>query len=465
MELIDKILIVIIISLIILLTFVPSNVFHEETIRQPAFDGTWYQSNPQILSKQIDLLLNSSKKIIKEGKVRAIIMPHAGLQYSGAVAALSVRQLENDYENVFILAPSHRYPLVGLSIMNVTFYKTPLGLVPLSKKALTLKENPLIQSIYEAHVNEHAIEIELPFLQRKINNLKIVPILVGQSNPDEVSSILKKNLGENDLLVISVDLSHFHTHDEAILLDEFSINSIMSLNEKAIMDAEIDAPWAVNSLLQLAKEKSWKPVFLGYANSGMITGDNSNVVGYSSIAFIEDTSLTESEKTFLLDLARNKLNSIYSKEDFVIPIIPENLKEVRGCFSTLNKNNELRGCIGHILPQKPLYECVIENIQNAALKDSRFNPVIKSEKDNLKIEISVLSVPKKVKFNEITPFTDGVVIKNHFKQATYLPQVWKDLPDVELFFTSLCKKANLNSDCYKDSKTEFYTYQAQVFEE
>ena len=132
----------------------------------------------------------------------------------------------------------------------------------------------------------------------------------------------------------------------------------------------------------------------------------------------------------------------------------------------------LRGCIGHILPQEELYKCVMDNAINAAANDPRFQPVTEDELDDIDIEISVLTVPEKLDFssgedlkNKLKPMVDGVVLKRGFFQATYLPQVWEQLPAKELFLTNLCQKGGMSADCWNETSTEVYTYQAFVFAE
>ena len=224
---------------------------------------------------------------------------------------------------------------------------------------------------------------------------------------------------------------------------------------------------------------------LYYANSGDITGDNSAVVGYSAIAFVEQHEkdknnekkelLAKEEQKTLLKLARNTIETYLKtgkKPNVDETKLTPTLKKVQGCFTTLNKNHDLRGCIGHILPQEELYKCVMDNAISAAVSDPRFNQVGYNELKDIKIEISVLTVPKKLKFssgedlkNKLRPMIDGVVLKKGWHQSTYLPQVWEQLPNKEEFLSSLCVKGGMDSNCWQDTKTEVSTYQAFVFEE
>ncbi len=185
--------------------------------------------------------------------------------------------------------------------------------------------------------------------------------------------------------------------------------------------------------------------------------------------------IESNDRTFLLKLARkvieqnSKNDIIPSKEiDQLSPV----LKEKRGCFVTLTKNHNLRGCIGYILPIAPLYKAVIDNAYSAAFSDPRFPPVSKDEANNLHLEISVLSVPEKLDYNgkedllkKLIPLKDGVIIKKGFNSATFLPQVWEQLPKKEDFLGHLCLKAGLSPNEWEKGTLEIEIYHAEVFEE
>jgi len=185
--------------------------------------------------------------------------------------------------------------------------------------------------------------------------------------------------------------------------------------------------------------------------------------------------ISENDKSFLLKLARKAIQSksqdnLLTEEE--INNLNPLLKEKRGCFVTLNKNGNLRGCIGYILPVEPLYKAVMINAYNAAYGDPRFPKVDESEYNDLHIEISILTVPKKLEYestqdilNKLTPLKDGVVIKKTFRSATFLPQVWEQLPQKEDFLSHLCLKAGLKPDEWVRSTLEIETYQVEAFEE
>lgn len=186
-------------------------------------------------------------------------------------------------------------------------------------------------------------------------------------------------------------------------------------------------------------------------------------------------NLTESDKIFLLNLARKTITNRDKKGILTVEEIKnliDPLKENRGCFVTLTKKGMLRGCIGYILPIKPLYEAVIDNAYNAAFSDPRFPPVAEHEIKDIHIEISILTVPEKLEYKDkddllakLKPNIDGVIIKKGYRSATFLPQVWEDLPNKIDFLSHLCMKAGLNPDSWKDKDIEIEIYRVELFEE
>jgi AmmeMemoRadiSam system protein A len=190
---------------------------------------------------------------------------------------------------------------------------------------------------------------------------------------------------------------------------------------------------------------------------------------------ISMSELTSGVKTFLLKSARLQIEAGLSEKSFEFP--PFNgqmkiLKEKRGCFVTLHKNGNLRGCIGTIEPVYPLLEGVCKNALNAAFADPRFSPLSEDELKTVKIEISVLTVPRPLHFQDgndlerqLTPGVHGVILSQGNTTATFLPQVWEQLPDKKLFLSHLCLKGNMSSDCWKDPRTSVKVYEAEYFSE
>lgn len=183
--------------------------------------------------------------------------------------------------------------------------------------------------------------------------------------------------------------------------------------------------------------------------------------------------LSEKEKKFLLELARETLRDYLCKEEIKKPHgLSKIMEEKRGVFVSLHEGKELRGCIGSLSPDEPLYTGVMKNVINAAVRDPRFKPVKLEELDKLEIEISVLSEPKELHFESVKglmeklhPKKDGVIISKWQYSATFLPQVWEHFFSKEEFLTSLCLKAGLPPEAWKDKGLKVHTYQAEVFGE
>ena len=468
------IFLILLLIFIILFSYKTKNNFTAKTVRVPAVAGTWYPGEKEELSNLVTNYLSKANYIEVNGEIKALIVPHAGYIYSGQIAAFGFKQLKK-YKTVIVLGISHHYPLEKASILNVDYYKTPLGNIKISDKAKKLLKEDIITTVPKAHAKEHSIEIELPFLQKVLGDFELIPVLVGDTDLDKLAEILIENIDDETLMVASSDLSHYHSYDEAVSLDNQCINAISKMDINKTAECEACGLKPILTLMKIAEKLGWKNIPIIYANSGDVTGDKTRVVGYASILFYEEKSkLTKKEKDFLLSLARKTLEEYYKtgKKIKINGTLTENLLNVQGCFVTLIKHGALRGCIGHITPNEELYKCVIDNAINAAINDMRFDPVEEEELEDIVIDISVLSVPEKLSFssgedlkNQLKPLIDGVVLKQGFYQSTYLPQVWEQLPDKEQFLSSLCNKGGLKSDCWQDTKTEVFTYQADVFEE
>ncbi|MFH1403524.1 MAG: AmmeMemoRadiSam system protein B [Candidatus Altiarchaeota archaeon] len=442
-------------------------------VRKPVVAGAFYPSDPGKLAAMIDEYLGKAKKSDAYG-IRGLVSPHAGYVYSGPTAAYGYKQLEGmRYETVIVMGPSHRHGFKGASIPNVTHYETPLGLVELSPKISEMYGEDVIVCETNAHAGEHSVEVQIPFLQRVLQKFKLIPIVVGDIDPEKLAEALEKYVDEDTLIIASTDLSHYHQYDDAVGMDDETVKAVAALDFEAMRECEACGKTPTLALMSIAEKNGWGSEVLDYRNSGDTAGDNSSVVGYASIAFYDGLDMEEQE--FLVELARETLNSHYA--DGSLPEVDESqltdkLERESACFVTLHKHGDLRGCIGHLSAMEPLYECVIQNALNAALHDGRFNPVKWDELEDLDIEVSVLSEPRILPhespedlLEKLVPGTDGVVIKYGWGQSTYLPVVWEQLPEKEDFLNRLCLKQGSPEDCWKSSKAEIYTYQAQDFSE
>ena len=356
---------------------------------------------------------------------------------------------------------------------------------------------------------EHSIEVQVPFLQKTLKDFKILPVMFGDADPEMVAKALAGIVDDQTLVVASTDLSHYHAYDEARAMDQRTLKWICAMDFKSLQSrgAEESACGrkAVLTLMHLAQLKGWTPQLLDYRNSGDTSGDKSHgVVGYGAIAFDGPAAkagpvagapaqaavtapeskpaagksaapFTAGERKFLLELARKTLKSVTAGGGFPklkAETVPSRLKEAKGCFVTLTEGGQLRGCIGNILPAGALYEAVMENAQSAALRDTRFPPVTPEEVGKIHIEISVLTEPQPLAFsspedllNQLQPHTDGVVLKLGARSATFLPQVWEQLPDKAAFLEHLSQKAGGAPSDWRGKDASVSIYRVEAFEE
>jgi MEMO1 family protein len=485
-----------VIIFLLILVGCTTTTIESKNIREATVAGSWYPGTNSELISTINEYYNSITTEPVEGQIKAIIVPHAGWRFSGAVAATSFKQLEGKkFKTVIIIGPSHYADFSGASIGNFTHFQTPLGEIKLSnRRHVLLKEKNFI-SHPTADLKEHSIEIELPFLQKSVGDFELIPILIGfrttYSQIEEIAESLKKGVDESTLIIVSSDFTHYgpnygyspfteNIQDNLKKLNDDAVSFILNKDAKgfygyvAQTQDTICNRYGITLLLKIFENTDVKVKNLAYDTSGRQLSDFTNSVSYESLIFYEEYLTTE-EKEYLLRLARETLNSyvMNGKE----PVINEDtlnkrLLKVQGCFVTLNKNGNLRGCIGHIIPQEALYKCVIDNAVNAAANDMRFTPVKPDELKDIEVEVSVLSVPEQMTFNSsedilnrLQPNIHGVVLQYNNKQSTYLPQVWEQLPDKETFLSQLCLKQGSVSNCWQQSTVKVFTYTATVFNE
>ncbi|MBW1643487.1 MAG: AmmeMemoRadiSam system protein B [Deltaproteobacteria bacterium] len=475
---------------------------YAESIRKPVWAGRFYPDSKIELEKQIHKLTQAANKTRFQppaGKrLKAIIMPHAGYIYSGLTAAHASLVLnKNTFNKVILLAPDHRIGFEDCAVSNVNAYQTPLGLIQLHQDAHKLRsKSPLFKSVPASDRSEHSLEVILPFLQHYLTAFELVPIVVGYPrNIDLITSAIQSIIDNQTLLVISSDLSHFLPYKDAVHKDMETIDMILNKKAAELSKSRLRAcgimPIAI--LLKLAITNNWRPVLIHYSNSGDTAGDKSKVVGYAAIAFYEDThedtqnplqkgqtlNIKQEHGQVLVQLAKHTIMKyldmkIKKTETASLNSALKNdiFQTQRGTFVTLSINGMLRGCIGNITPHGAIGESVKRNAISAAFHDPRFEPLTLKEFKNIHIEVSVLTDPKPLKYKNSTelisklrPNIDGVIIKKDMASATFLPQVWRQLPNPEIFLSHLCRKAGLQPNAWQKSPLDVLIYQVQYFEE
>lgn len=465
----------------------PNKKTEQETIRPPvAGKMGFYPYSKEALSQEVYNLLSSAPSPGLNGELVALIVPHAGYQYSGLTAAHAYKLLaQRSYETVVIIGPAHQAIVNGAAIDPADAYETPLGKVSVDKEVAEelVKSNPSIYYDAQVHAQEHSIEVQIPFLQAVLKDFKIVPIVMGEFSWNYIkalSSALAKIAQEKSILIIaSSDLSHYHSYEEAVKMDKEGLKEVVKMDSQTLYTkiqsgkCEMCGALPILTVIETAKKLgAQKAKLLNYRNSGEATGDKSRVVGYSAVAFLKpltlksESLLNDKEQKELLKIARQTLED-YLKNNKTpeIEVTSPNLTRHQGAFVTLKKNGELRGCIGHIESDKPLYKVVSEMAIAAATQDPRFPPVTYDELSEIKIEISVLSPIRKVNdIREIVVGRDGLIIRKGFASGLLLPQVpvewgWNR----NEFLRQVSLKAGLEPDAWKTA--ELYRFTAQVFGE
>lgn len=473
-----------------------------KTVLPSALAGRWYPADPDTLTEQIKGFFQKAQ-VQPTKDVIALILPHAGYQFSGQTAAYGLKTLGKKYERVVIIGPSHRVRMEEtLSVPRVTHYQTPLGQVPLDVEFINkLLQYPLFQNVPHAHEYEHSVQIEVPLLQYTQKDFKLVPIVAGSCSPETVNragAIMKSLIDDHTLVIASSDFVHYGNNygfvpftenipEQIKELDMGAYDFIATLDWKGFLDykqrtgATICGYVPVAILLSMM-DKSGKAELANYTTSGDLTGDFSNSVSYLSVVFSgmwgkapeikpnqHNPGLTEEDKEQLLTLARESLLYFLKKKQVPEPSdlgvsLSDAMRDTRAAFVTLKKNHQLRGCIGDIFPQRPLYRSVIINAINAGVNDRRFLPVTFDECNDITIEISALTRPEPIaSADEIRIGTDGVVLNKDGRSAVFLPQVAPEQGwDVNQMLTQLSLKARLPGDAWKEG-ANFLVFQADVF--
>jgi len=258
-------------------------------VRQPAVAGLFYPADAQSLRAQLAPLLHQPSLTATP---KALIVPHAGYVYSAAVAAAAYRcieRLRGDISRVVLLGPSHHVGFHGIAVPAATAFLTPLGQLNVDQSALTdIAALPGVVTLDAAHVQEHCLEVQLPFLQMTLGTVGIVPLVVGDASPAEVGGVLDRLWGgEETLIVISSDLSHYHPDRIACAMDAQTSQAIERLDYAAIGPADACGCRAIAGLLWLARHRKLRAQTLSLTNSGHTGGPRERVVGYGAYVFHE----------------------------------------------------------------------------------------------------------------------------------------------------------------------------------
>ena len=487
----------------------------EPVVRPATQANRFYDGNAQRLSQEVDSFLALHRESTDSRRVAALIVPHAGYYYSGNVAASAYMalNLKQPYKWIFLLGPSHHEWLDGASVnTEADYYATPLGNVKVDREtAMKLTTNFTNDtnlsatkdgkdSVFfyrpEAHDREHCLEVQLPFLQRRLGEVPpIVPVIISTNDfrkLQQMAEALKPYFTDENLFIISSDFSHYPTYADAYEVDARTGKAIESGNvgqfiaaieENARSGKRNLATSACGELaiitLMLMLDSQYEVKHLMYQNSGDIGDtDHSRVVGYHSFAILrngtdgngqtqtnKDFALSDDDKRKLKEIALQSIKDSLDGKPVSHPSsLTSHLSEKCGAFVSLHKRGHLRGCIGHFGEDTPLYEIVAEMARAAAFEDPRFMPVSREELGDIDIEISVLTPMRRIQsLDEFELHRHGIYIRKGYRSGTFLPQVADEVNWTKEEFVGHCSqdKAGLGWNGWKDA--ELYVYEAIVF--
>ncbi len=495
----------------------------ERNVRPATQADRFYEGNPDTLSREVDSLLTLHANDASYDRVAAIIVPHAGYEFSGYVAAAAYMALpkKHHYKRIILLGPSHYEWLDGASVNSeADAYATPLGEVKVDSQAVQqiIAADSVFTYRPKAHDREHCLEVQLPFLQRLMDEVPpIVPIIISTNDYTKLERIahaLRPFLNDETLFIISSDFSHYPSYQDAKRIDartaealksgdvEHFIATLESNSRQGIRNLSTSACGEypiITLLLMLQSQPSgafdqdhYEMKHLLYQNSGDSEyGQHDRVVGYHAFAVLrkgaeEDPTavstdgeseadnaekaftLTKDEKRLLKQIALESIQTAFdstaatpaTKEASQHPIL---LRKC-GAFVTLHKHGRLRGCIGHFGEDVPLKDIVWEMARAAAFEDPRFPELSASELKSIDIEISVLTPMRRIhSLKEFQLHRHGIYIKKGRRSGTFLPQVADETNWTKEEFVGYCSrdKAGLGWDGWRDA--ELYVYEAIVF--
>lgn len=449
--------------------------------KQSDFSGIFYPSD----SDELNDLLDSFKENNNiDYKTKAIIVPHAGYSYSGHAAMAGFQHLEPS-ENIFVIAPSHHCEFNNIVFPDYSFFETPLGNLEVNNRLIKEIAEKFPCSINnEPFEKEHSIEVQLPFIQNLffpqrqsaadfVKNLKrigkkikIVPVLTGNCDYRLISDLISTNW-ETSSFVISSDLSHFYPHQQCRQIDTYTATIIETGKIDSLENAQACGIVGVKGLVDFANNNDCTMIRSEMYNSGDISNDKERVVGYGSWFMYTDSRNEFIEKyysKYVLDSARESIIAAINEEEFIPDKIPTVLTEFGASFVTLKYDGNLRGCIGSIYPTKPLILDIIDNAKNSAFQDTRFVPLTIDELEKLNVSVSILSSIEKITFKDEKDllskiYPHGIILIEGNRRAVYLPVVWEQLPDREIFLNSLKEKAGLPPEYFSRSM-EAYKFDA-----
>jgi hypothetical protein len=486
------------------------------SVRPPAVAGAFYPSDPVELRSAVEASLKAAVPAAPPaGRVIAIVAPHAGYVYSGAVAGKAFAALPaSSVKRVVVIGVAHYGAPAPVWVDDVAAYRTPLGDVPCDREAMARLATAGLPRRSNAASREHSIEVELPFLQSRLGkDWTLVPILAGGADIEDcakAAAALRTILDDETLVVVSSDFTHYgRAYDYVPFegdaqtvrarmegLDGGALKAIVH-KDAAAFDAYVRKTGATicgrSGIMVLLQALPARAVGrrIAYATSADVAGGSEMSVAYAALAFeasgvakdlwqtggskgdtqmSSEVTLSAEERATLLALARRALEAhvLAGKELVTTGVaLTDALKQKRGAFVTLEVDGSLRGCIGYVEAMKPLWQTVVENAVNAAVSDPRFPAVTAAEVPAIHIEISAMTPLRQIRdVSEIQVGKHGLMMTRGWCRGLLLPQVATEYGWTrDEFLRHTCVKAGLPPDAWKDPQTRIEIFSADVFGE
>ena len=435
-----------------------------ETVHPPQVAGMFYPADSDTLNA---LIAEARKRARSDGGVapKVVVAPHAGLVYSGSVAATAFGSWARRAEpprRVVIVGPAHRVAFAGVAVHPASQWRTPLGEAPVAPVTHTkLAQTRGVVVDPRVFVGEHSLEMHLIMLQAMLPApFEIIPILVGDADPHTVADALRLVWGGPETVVaVSSDLSHFLDQRRAEAIDSDTARRIETLDATALDGRRACGFLPVRAALEIAAERDTRATRLHLATSADAGADASRVVGYGAFAleYAASARLAETDRERLLSACTTALQ-VATRASGKAPNVrldrpPPALSAWRATFVTLTENQRLRGCVGSLEPHRPLIDDAVANTKQAAFSDSRFPPLKESELTRLRLDVSILSHPRPIPATSeselagvLEPDRDGLILSAGKRRALFLPSVWRPLPDARVFVRGLMAKAGFESN-------------------
>lgn len=488
--------------------------------RPPAVAGSFYEGQPEALARHVRALLDAAPRPAA-GRLRAAVVPHAGYCFSGPCAAsLFAGLASGDVDRVLILAPSHTRAFRGCAIPPAALarFATPLGEVPIDRETCDrlAAGHPFQRAPDGADRREHAIEVQLPFLQVALGSFRLIPVLCGTLSPedqDAAAEALAPLLDGRTLVLASSDFTHF---GEAFGFQPFGervrdqLYELLHRATQAIVRQDLEAftrhcdqtgdticgrvPIALMLAMLRRHPERLEGRIVDLATSGDRTGDYRHCVSYGAIGFYSNrkqtggdrmnrrrtiverrsgswsAELTDGERATLFAIVQAALDQAAHGrrtpfDEGGLDLTPR-LKAEAATFVTLTLGGRLRGCIGSLAPVEPLYRSVCHHAIQAALHDPRFPPLTPAERERVRVAISILSpIRDATSWQEFAIGRHGIILTKQGRRAVYLPEVALEQGwTVEETLSSLSEKAGLPADAWREGAT-FQVFESVVLTE